>query len=193
MAIGISLHIGLNYIDPAYYGDEGRLSGCENDANDCLSIAKSKGFSATRFLNKEATRTRVLQFIKKASTLLTTGDIFLISYSGHGSYRPDQNGDEIDQQDETWCLYDGMLIDDELKAVWTRFKAGVRILILSDSCHSGTVEKGFLDQKDEGKKAISRSLPIKTLQHVLNNNQRLWTKVHSFSLRLKVAVSAKAD
>ena len=121
MAKGISLHIGLNYIDPAYYGNEGRLSGCKNDANDYLSIAKSKGFTATRFLNKEATHTKVLQFIKKASTLLTKGDIFFISYSGHGSYLPDLNGDEPDQQDETWCLYDGMLIDDELKALWTRF------------------------------------------------------------------------
>ena len=52
------------------------------------------------------------------------------------------SGDEADKQDETWCLYDGQLIDDELYFELSRFKAGVRILVLSDSCHSGTVTRG---------------------------------------------------
>jgi len=40
---------------------------------------------------------------------------------------------------ETWVLYDRMLIDDELYQVWKNFASGVRIFVLSDSCHSGTV------------------------------------------------------
>jgi hypothetical protein len=52
---------------------------------------------------------------------------------------PDRNGDENDNLDETWCLYDGQLVDDELYAVWATFAPDVRILVLSDSCHSGTV------------------------------------------------------
>jgi metacaspase-1 len=43
--------------------------------------------------------------------------------------------------DETWCLFDGQLIDDELSGFWAKFLAGVRILVLSDSCHSGTVTR----------------------------------------------------
>jgi hypothetical protein len=54
---------------------------------------------------------------------------------------PDVSGDEADKQDETWCLYDGQLIDDELYFELSRFAAGVRILVLSDSCHSGTVTR----------------------------------------------------
>src|SRR5262249_31073 len=44
-----------------------------------------------------------------------------------------------DKKDETWCLYDGELIDDELYFELSRFAGGVRIFVLSDSCHSGTV------------------------------------------------------
>jgi hypothetical protein len=56
---------------------------------------------------------------------------------------PDRNHDEPDLQDETWCLYDGELIDDEINRALARFKAGVRVLVLSDSCHSGTVTKAM--------------------------------------------------
>ena len=45
-------------------------------------------------------------------------------------------------QDETWCIYsDRQLVDDELYSLWAQFAAGVRIFVLSDSCHSGTVLK----------------------------------------------------
>jgi hypothetical protein len=56
---------------------------------------------------------------------------------------PDRNSDEPDGQDETWCLYDGELIDDELYTALGRFARGVRVLVLSDSCHSGTVTKAM--------------------------------------------------
>jgi len=52
---------------------------------------------------------------------------------------PDVSGEESDKLDETWCLYDGQLIDDELYLELGKFATGVRILVLSDSCHSGTV------------------------------------------------------
>jgi hypothetical protein len=56
---------------------------------------------------------------------------------------PDIDGDEPDKKDETWCLFDGQLIDDELYFALSQFKAGVRIIVLSDSCHSGTVTRAF--------------------------------------------------
>jgi hypothetical protein len=67
--------------------------------------------------------------------------IFFLYFSGHGGQTPDKNGDEADGLDETWCLYNGELIDDELYDQWRKFKKGVRILVLSDSCHSGTILK----------------------------------------------------
>ena len=43
--------------------------------------------------------------------------------------------------EETWVLYDRQLVDDELYKIWSKFKPGVRILVLSDSCHNGTVTR----------------------------------------------------
>jgi hypothetical protein len=40
--------------------------------------------------------------------------------------------------DETLVAYDAEVIDDELNDIWLRFKRGVRILMMSDSCNSGS-------------------------------------------------------
>lgn len=142
MKKGLSLHIGLNYVDPNHYsGWDGKLQSCEYDANDMKSIADNMGFSSKQLLRNDATRENVINEIKKAAATLSANDIFFMSYSGHGGQVPDMNSDEVDNQDETWCLFDGQLIDDELKSLWTLFKEGVRILVISDSCHSGTIIK----------------------------------------------------
>jgi len=141
---GISLHIGLNGVSAAAYaGWDGPLAACEFDGNDMAAIAKAKGMASTVLLTKKATRANVLKAIRSAAASLKSGDMFFLSYSGHGGQVPDVSGDEDDKQDETWCLYDGQLIDDELYAELSRFAAGVRILVFSDSCHSGTVTRAL--------------------------------------------------
>ncbi len=138
----LSLHIGLNAVSAAAYGGwDGPLAACEFDANDMAAIAKAKGMKATLLLTKSATRAKALAAMRAAAKALKAGDLFFMSYSGHGGQVPDANGDEPDRKDETWCLYDGQLIDDELYFELSRFAAGVRILVLSDSCHSGSVTR----------------------------------------------------
>jgi len=142
MAKGIALNLGLNSVDPKHYGGwSGELNACEADAEDMAGIAKSKKFKVTTLMTKAATRVRVVAQIAKAAKALKSGDIFMLSYSGHGGQLPDLNNDEPDAEDETWCLYDGEFVDDELYALWRKFAPGVRILVFSDSCHSGTVTK----------------------------------------------------
>jgi hypothetical protein len=139
---GLALHIGLNGVsEAAYSGWSGPLAACEFDANDMAAIAKTKGMKSTVLLTKKATRANALASLRSAAKALKTGDLFLLTYSGHGGQVPDVNGDEPDKKDETWCLFDGQLIDDELYLELSKFKAGVRILVLSDSCHSGSVTR----------------------------------------------------
>jgi len=139
---GLSLHIGLNCVSAdAYGGWDGPLAACEFDANDMAAIARSKGMKPTVLLTKKATRAAALAGLRGAAKALKAGDLFFLSYSGHGGQVPDVNGEEPDHKDETWCLYDGQLIDDELYYEFSRFAAGVRILVLSDSCHSGSVTR----------------------------------------------------
>jgi hypothetical protein len=137
---GLSLHIGLNSVSRAHYGGwSGDLMACEFDANDLAALASGRDIKPTLLLTKQATRAKVLSALRAASSKLVKGDFFLLSFSGHGGQVPDVSGEEADKLDETWCLYDSQLIDDELYMELQRFATGVRILVLSDSCHSGTV------------------------------------------------------
>ena len=142
MPQGISLNVGLNSVDPAHYaGWSGDLVACEADADDMALIARSRGFQTKKLLTKQATRKNVLNLVGQAANTLKKGDTFLFSYSGHGGQLPDRNSDEDDALDETWCLYDGELIDDEIYVMMNKFREGVRVFMLSDSCHSGTVSR----------------------------------------------------
>jgi hypothetical protein len=142
MAKGLALTIGLNSVDPKHYGGwSGELNACEADAEDMANIGKSRKFTVKTLLTKAASRAKVISEISGAARTLKPGDIFMLSYSGHGGQLPDMNNDEPDAQDETWCLYNGELVDDELYAQLWKFSQGVRILVFSDSCHSGTVVK----------------------------------------------------
>ena len=148
MAKGIAINIGLNSVDPDHYnGWDGQLSACEADADDMRKIAKSKGLDAQAFLlTKDATAGAVKQALEDAATALSEGDLLFLTYSGHGGQVPDANGDEPDARDETWVLYDRQLVDDELYALWAGFEPGVRVLVLSDSCHSGTATRAMYEE-----------------------------------------------
>jgi hypothetical protein len=145
-AQALGLVIGLNEVDQnAYGGGVPILSGCLKDVETMSAILRGQNFSITALRNNEATRDRVISEIRKAARQLQTGDILVITYSGHGSEVPDLNGDEPKEHpyDQTICLYDGMMIDDELADLWTEFRPGVRIAVFADSCHSGTVTKAL--------------------------------------------------
>ena len=142
MPNGFSLHIGLNEVDPNHYsGWSGELVACEADAEDMQQIARTGRYESKLLKTSQATRDAVKSTIADAAVGLKPGDLFFLTYSGHGGQIPDLNGDELDGLDETWVLYDGQLIDDELHELWHKFEKGVRVLVLSDSCHSGTVTK----------------------------------------------------
>lgn len=140
---GVSIHIGLNKVDKqAYYPlIVPDLMACENDAIDMSKLAAKIGYETLVLLNENANYEAVRQAIVNAASQLKSGDIFLLTYSGHGSQVLDLTGDETDGLDETWVLYDRQIVDDELYELWSKFAAGVRIVVVSDSCHSGTVTR----------------------------------------------------
>ena len=146
---GYSIHIGLNGVDPDQYnGWPGTLAGCINDAKAMQKIASSSslGYDTTMLTDEDATAQAVLDAVTNSGDTCVTGDILLLTYSGHGGQVDDVSGDEPDSQDETWVLWDRMLLDDELYAALGQFAAGVRIFVLSDSCHSGTVLRDVYTQ-----------------------------------------------
>ena len=124
----------------------------------------------------------------------------MLSYSGHGGQLPDLNNDEPDAQDETWCLYDGELVDDELYALFGRFARGVRILVFSDSCHSGTIVKiayyqgtAAVRSSGIGSQAVRyRFMPPDVALRTYRNNRKFYDKLlKNIKLRdAKAAVKA---
>lgn len=147
---GVSLHIGLNAVDPSHYGGwSGPLMACEADCDDMEALARERGFATVSMKTGAATRKAVMTAIRDTAKQLAKGDLFFITYSGHGGQVPDiesDDDDEPDLADETWCLFDGEMLDDELFMLWREFKPGVRVLMLSDSCHSGSVLRMSLSQ-----------------------------------------------
>lgn len=136
-----SLHIGIN----DYPGTNNDLSGCVNDANDWQEAMDARGFKTISILDAAATKSNMYEAIEKIVGETGQNDIAVITYSGHGTWVPDQDGDEPDGRDEALCPYDinqgEILSDDELYAIFSERKRGARIILISDSCHSGTVSK----------------------------------------------------
>lgn len=138
----VSLHIGVNRVDPAGYGGwSGPLSGCEADADTMRAIAQAEGLAVNVLKTDQATTHNVLGSVARIAATLQAGDFFLLTYAGHGGQVPNAAGGdtESDSMDETWCLYDRQLLDDEIEAALAAFRPGVDIVLLSDSCHSGSV------------------------------------------------------
>jgi len=175
---GRSLHIGLNSVaGSAYGGWTGPLAACEFDANDMAAIAESKGMRPTVLLTRKATRAAAFDAMRSAARALRAGDLFFLSYSGHGGQVPDVNGDEDDKRDETWCLYDGQVIDDELYLELCRFAAGVRILVLSDSCHSGSVARGIPLQVDTVPHQRPKLMPESVAMRTYRDHKAFYDKI----------------
>lgn len=133
----VALLFGIN----DYRGTENDLNGCVND----LSLAGNalKDFQIRRFINTQVTRQRVKDELEYAIVNSVPGDTILFAYSGHGSYVKDCNADEPDGVDETLYLYDGNLVDDETCEILKGVPVGVNVIMILDSCFSGTSTRGW--------------------------------------------------
>lgn len=139
-----ALCIGINN----YPGTQNDLSGCINDAEDWAKELAGRKFEVTKLLDSKATKSAMVEGMQAVIAKAAYGDTVVITYSGHGTWEADENGDEPDKRDEALCPYDlaaGPLIDDQLYELFSERGRGVRLIFIADSCHSGTVAKFFRD------------------------------------------------
>jgi uncharacterized caspase-like protein len=144
-----ALCIGINN----YPGTHMDLQGCVNDAQDWSAALTERGYKTALLLDDQATKAAMVDAMSKLIASGAKGDSLIITYSGHGTYQPDTDGDEVDGLDEALCPYDlqtggSALIDDEIKTIFAARKAGVRLLLIADSCHSGTVTRAAKAESD---------------------------------------------
>lgn len=136
-----ALCIGINN----YPGTDSDLAGCINDANDWANILELRGFEVYQLLDEGATKQSIVGSMRSLIDDAQNGDSIIFQYSGHGTYIPDEDGDEPDGTDECLCPYDlttnGPITDDELFELFSATKNGVKLVMFSDSCNSGTVTR----------------------------------------------------
>lgn len=136
-----ALCIGIN----DYPGTGSDLAGCVNDANDWRDALGDRGFSADVMLDADADKSAMKNAIEDIVTSAGSGDVVVITYSGHGSWVVDTDSDEPDNRDEVLCPHDigqnRPLKDDELHEIFSDKERGARVVLISDSCHSGSVSR----------------------------------------------------
>jgi len=136
-----ALLIGCNYI-----GTKNALRGCIIDAKNIQHMLKTKyNYNNIKLLTDESsdkpTKTVILNEMTNLLRNSNENDELFISFSGHGTYTTDQNNDEKDGKDELFVPLDLKCIrdDDFKKIVLSNLKKNVKLFILFDCCHSGSM------------------------------------------------------
>jgi hypothetical protein len=140
-----ALLIGLNYPGSAF-----QLSGCVNDINKIdTTLVEKFGFQSVVKLHDSSsilpTKVNILSQLSLLLSQSKSGDVLFFHYSGHGSQVKDINGDEADGLDEVMIPVDyfsnrSIITDDEIKGIiQNNLKVGVKLIVLMDCCHSGTI------------------------------------------------------
>lgn len=117
-------------------------------------------------INEEATFNGITSALNILLGEIKPDDIVVIHYSGHGQQIFDDNGEEIDGKDEALVPYDAWvrythnykgenhLRDDDLGNYITKFRntlgANGQLLLLLDSCHSGSATRGGKARGSQG-------------------------------------------
>ncbi|HJS19248.1 MAG TPA: caspase family protein [Anaerolineales bacterium] len=132
-----ALCVGINN----YPGTLNDLQGCVNDANDWSTLLTESGFETSLILDSQATRQNIKTALDDLVMSAGQGDVIVFTYSGHGTQSFDFGDDEGDTYDEALSVYDGTILDDEMRAIINRVHPAATLLIISDSCFSGSVTR----------------------------------------------------
>lgn len=136
-----ALLIGINQYDLP--GND--LRGCVNDVNDMAGVLEGLyGFDAANInivTDEHATKSNIITAI--TDFVATPDALLVLHYSGHGTQVAGANpGDP----DEALCPADmldasGVIRDKELASLFAKIPPTSRLIFISDSCHSGTVDR----------------------------------------------------
>ena len=133
-----ALLVGLKEVSRKSYGDLWS-AGCELSENNVDQMASVlTGFSKALLKTKEATADNILLEMKRSSDLLREGDIFVFYFAGHGF------GGGPSEARHMLGSYDQPLDTRKFGEIWNSFDLGVRIVMISDSCNSGTDYSKYL-------------------------------------------------
>ncbi|KAI9172912.1 hypothetical protein H9P43_007043 [Blastocladiella emersonii ATCC 22665] len=127
------------------YGSE--LAGSDVDAYNMAGLAGQLGIENVETLTDTHTSVvtpdDVLNSLRSMVDNAQPGDTLLFSFSGMGGQSPDATGAEADGQNEFLAVSDGVITDDEIRAILADLPADVNCTMVMDAGHTGTI--GDLD------------------------------------------------
>lgn len=137
---GLSVHLAVP-VPPDGCCAKHSLDRSVEAAITMAAVARAAGFSVREPLTGTQVTSDVVEAILRgAACELVAGDVLLLTFAGHGCRDVVSTGTgHIQRLSESWCLADRRIYDSELFTLWPAFRSGVRIILWSDSCHSGTI------------------------------------------------------
>jgi len=122
--------VGIDEYDRAIFGNID-LHGCINDITKAEAFLNTPGTLFTRLINSEARKQTVLFALNRYAAELPPGDELHFYFSGHGT-RFEKDG----KTHTARVMHDDIIPDYELTPILAKFKAGVTVVLYSDSCYS---------------------------------------------------------
>ena len=141
-----ALLIGIN----KYQLPGNNLNGCINDVQVIRDLLiKSYGFdqsNITILTDNDATGNNIINALNHL-TSSGPSDSLVFHYSGHGTRIPDSS--KPDGQDDAICPCDARNVSScisggLLRSCISNLPLGAKLYFISDSCHSGSVDRSFL-------------------------------------------------
>jgi len=138
-----------------------RLKTAVNDAREVSEILRAKyGFDTRLLLNSKSDE--IMQVLNQYRKTLTENDNLLIYYAGHGYLDVKNNRSywqAIDADpDSTVNWISDYMITDQLNLMSAK-----EVLIIADSCYSGALTRGVMEQLESGQSIDARLEYIKEL------------------------------
>ena len=185
-----ALLVGINNYHPDSNVDS--LNGCVNDIQLMESFLRenygSDKLHINTLLNEAATKKGVINAFHNTFISDTkAGDFVFFAYSGHGSFRSTAKEFEAfdpKRQDETLVCYDSRLpgnfdlSDKELALLLHQIPKGVNIVLVIDSCHSGSISRSTASKPSLGKSRFTtRQDEIPRLENYVVNGDDFYAKM----------------
>lgn len=155
------------------------LRGCVNDIRAWLEILTERfgvpPADTYTLIDGQATRTGILAGLQWLAA--QGADVAYFFFSGHGTRIPDRDGDELRQMGGTGFdqaivpvdyARNGLILDDDLAAVYWTFPPETRLVVQLDSCFSARAERGITARAEEiyarhVQRRVPRVLPARLL------------------------------
>lgn len=130
-----AVHFGID----DYRGTQNDLSVCVADANALADLFHGRIYTNGR-VTSQLFLTAVGLLVQAVPAWRGPTDYGILTYSGHGTYLPDDNRDEPDGRDECLVMANlEPLRDDAVRRALAPRKPEARLILITDSCFSGTV------------------------------------------------------